>query len=238
MAIVNVYAASKKAGAYWAEAEKLLERYGVDFDSLSTGNGHNAMTLSLMACRDGYRKFIAAGGDGTIHDVLGGIGQYVSSGEADLTFSDFTIAVIPVGSGNDWIRTAGVPRDMAKAAALIGNGSVRKQDVVRVTAMGASFGDESANVSYMANVAGVGLDARVCDIVNRKKEQGFRGRKLYVGALLRCVMNRVPFKARVICDGEEVFAEIIFQLLSEPESIQEAECARPLPRFRMTACWT
>ena len=72
MAIVNVYAASKKAGAYWAEAEKLLERYGVDFDSLSTGNGHNAMTLSLMACRDGYRKFIAAGGDGTIHDVLGG----------------------------------------------------------------------------------------------------------------------------------------------------------------------
>ena len=123
MAIVNVYAASKKAGAYWAEAEKLLERYGVDFDSLSTGNGHNAMTLSLMACRDGYRKFIAAGGDGTIHDVLGGIGQYVSSGEADLTFSDFTIAVIPVGSGNDWIRTAGVPRDMAKAAALIGSGS-------------------------------------------------------------------------------------------------------------------
>lgn len=205
MAIVNVYAASKKAGAYWAEAEKLLERYGVDFDSLSTGNGHNAMALSVMACRDGYRKFIAVGGDGTIHDVLGGIGQYVSSGESDLTFSDFTIGVIPVGSGNDWIRTAGVPRDIAKAAALIGDGSVRKQDVVRVAVAGAPSGDVAANVSYMANVAGVGLDARVCDIVNRKKEQGFRGRKLYLGALLQCVMNRVPSKVRVICDGKEVF---------------------------------
>ncbi len=98
-----------------------------------------------------------------------------------------------------------MPRDIAKAAALIGDGSVRKQDVVRVAAAGASSLDVVTNVSYMANVAGVGLDARVCDIVNRKKEQGFRGRKLYLGALLQCVMNRVPSKVRVICDGKEVF---------------------------------
>lgn len=202
MAVVNVYAASRKAGAYWAEAEKLLMEYGVDFDSCATGKGHNATALSLMACRDGYRKFIAVGGDGTIHDVLGGIGRYVASSDGSVSFGDFTIAVIPVGSGNDWIKTAGVPRDVAGAVSLIGKGVVRKQDVVAVKAAGAT---DEADVSYMANVAGVGLDARVCAIVNKKKEQGFRGRKLYVSALLKCVMNRVPAKAKVLCDGKEVF---------------------------------
>ena len=59
--------------------------------------------------------------------------------------------------------------------------------------------------SYMANIGGIGLDARVCEIVNRKKERGFRGKKLYVSALLYCIKHRVPVHARVICDGNEVF---------------------------------
>ena len=57
----------------------------------------------------------------------------------------------------------------------------------------------------MANIAGVGLDARVCEIVNRKKEQGKRGKKLYVSALLYCIRHRVPVRASIVCDGVEVF---------------------------------
>ena len=60
-------------------------------------------------------------------------------------------------------------------------------------------------VSYMANIGGIGLDARVCEIVNRKKEQGRRGKQLYVSALLYCIRHRVPVRAKVICDGKEIF---------------------------------
>jgi diacylglycerol kinase family enzyme len=58
----------------------------------------------------------------------------------------------------------------------------------------------------MANIGGVGLDARVCEIVNRKKEQGRRGKKLYISALLYCINHRVPVRAKIICDGQEIFS--------------------------------
>lgn len=57
----------------------------------------------------------------------------------------------------------------------------------------------------MANVGGVGLDARVCEIVNRKKEQGRRGKQLYLSALVYCIRHRVPIRAKVVCDGNTVF---------------------------------
>ena len=58
----------------------------------------------------------------------------------------------------------------------------------------------------MVNVGGIGLDARVCEIVNRKKERGRRGKKLYVSALLYCIRHRVPIRAKVICDGQTIFS--------------------------------
>ncbi len=203
-AIVNVFAASKRAGAIWAKAEKLLQEQGVCFGVMSTGDGGTAMTLAFDACASGCRKFIAVGGDGTIHDVLNGIGKYIDSCAGSVSFNDFTIAVVPVGSGNDWIKTAGISRSLTEAAALIGKGVAYPQDVVRVGSVGAESSAGEA-VSYMMNVAGVGLDARVCEIVNRKKKQGFRGRKLYVEALLKCIRDRIPSEIAVECDGREVF---------------------------------
>lgn len=200
--VVNVFAASKRAGSVWKKAAALLDEARVPYHVRFTGSPDNAITLSYKAAQGGYRKFVAVGGDGTVHDVLNGIATYVSQTE-DVTLSDFTLAVLPVGSGNDWVKSAGVPRDLAHAVRLIADGQTARQDVVRVCALGED--DEVLYESYMANVAGVGLDARVCEIVNRKKEQGRRGRYLYVSALLYCIKHRVPVKAKVICDGVEIF---------------------------------
>ena len=205
MAVVNVFAASKKAGSVWKKAAVLLEETGVSYKARFTGGELNATALSRKSASEGYRKFIAVGGDGTIHDVLNGIAEYVASVEG-VSFSDFTLAVIPVGSGNDWVKSVGVPQDIRSAVRLIAEGSLRRQDVVKVSVLDASDLDaEPLAVSYMANIAGVGLDARVCEIVNRKKEQGKRGKKLYVSALLYCIRHRVPVRASIVCDGVEVF---------------------------------
>ena len=90
---------------------------------------------------------------------------------------------------------------------LIADGKTGLQDVVRVEVLDPSCPEsDPLSVSYMANVGGVGLDARVCEIVNRKKEQGYRGKKLYVSALLYCIRHRVPVRARIVCDGNEIFS--------------------------------
>ena len=209
-AVVNVFAASKKAGTLWRKAEKGLADSDIPFHSVTTGDAGNAMTVTCKACEDGYRRFIAVGGDGTVHDVLNGIMCFVESRKVTaekVSLSDFTFAVIPVGSGNDWIKSHGIPCDMSKAILIIRNGSIGKQDVIKASVLEPSAlpAEKILQVSYMANVGGVGLDADVCDRVNRKKQQGKRGKKLYVSALLYNIIHRVPSRARVLCDGNQVF---------------------------------
>ncbi len=201
LVVVNVFAASKQAGSVWKKAAALLDDMAVPYEARFTGGADNAQEISRKAAEAGYRKFVAVGGDGTIHDVLNGMAGYASVSSC-VTLSDFTLAVIPVGSGNDWIKSVAVPRNMSKAVSLIAEGRTTQQDVVRVSIMDS---EEVVSDSYMANIGGVGLDARVAEIVNKKKEQGRRGKKLYIGALIYCIKNRAPVKAKVICDGKLVF---------------------------------
>ena len=206
LAIVNVFAASKKAGSVWKRAAACLEEAGVPYKAEFTGGKYNATELARKASERGYRKFIAVGGDGTIHDVLNGIVEYAMS-VSDVSLSDFTISVIPVGSGNDWVKSVGVSTDIKQAVSYIAAGVSGLQDVVKVSVLDSSdLSAEPIAVSYMNNVGGVGLDARVCEIVNRKKERGKRGKKLYVSALLYCIRHRVPIRAKVICDGQLIFS--------------------------------
>ena len=206
LVVVNVFAASKKAGSVWKKAAVMLEDAGVRYKAMFTGGKDNAIAISRKASAKGYRKFIAVGGDGTVHDVLNGISEHVHSSE-DSLISDYTLGVLPVGSGNDWVKSTGVPKDIRGAVEVIASGHTGLQDVVRVEILDPSSSDsDPLSVSYMANVGGVGLDARVCEIVNRKKEQGRRGKKLYVSALLYCIRHRVPVRARILCDGQEIFS--------------------------------
>lgn len=205
--IVNVYAASKKAGALWREAESELKRKGVDYICRMTGKDGNATEIARKASLEGYRNLVAVGGDGTVHDVLNGIMSYVESPaavEAGVSASEFTMAVIPLGSGNDWIKSTKVPLNIRKAVSMIASGSVLKQDVVRVSLF--DHNGELKNLSYMANVAGVGIDADVCRVVNVNKKLGYRGKILYVLALIQCLWRRKPISVKVLGDGK-VFYE-------------------------------
>ena len=213
-AVVNIFAASKKAAGKWMKAEERLKAEGVSYVEATTGHHGNARTLTCEACEKGFRKFIAVGGDGTVHDVLEGIMFYLEETGSEASLSDFTLAVIPVGSGNDWIKTAGVPNDVVKAASLFRNGRISRQDVVRVSILDPeAFPEEKVlKLSFMANVGGVGLDARVCKMVNAEKRRGKRGKGLYVSALLYHIIHRVPAFARVVCDGRQVFDGSYFSM--------------------------
>lgn len=207
LVVINVFAASKKAGSVWKKAALMMEQASIPYKAMFTGGKDNAIAISRKAAAKGYRRFVAVGGDGTVHDVLNGIGEYIDSSSSDSRFSDFTLAVLPVGSGNDWVKSTGVPRDIKSAVDVLAAGNRQLQDVVRVSILDPLDLDHAPlSVSYMVNVGGVGLDARVCEIVNRKKEQGKRGKNLYVSALIYCIGNRVPIRARIVCDGVEVFS--------------------------------
>ena len=180
--IVNLHAGSGKTVSIWRKAEILLAEAGIPYDNKYTDCKYHATEIAFQAASEGYRKFIAVGGDGTIHEVLEGIMKYVCGTESvSVSVSDFSIAVIPIGSGNDWIRIHGINRNLERTIELIRNESLVRQDVVRVSVFDPVaepeqlLSAEPVRTSYMVNIGGVGFDARVCERVNEQKLEGKKG---------------------------------------------------------------
>ena len=67
-----------------------------------------------------------------------------------------------------------MPKDIEKAVDVLEAGCVSPQDVVRVSLLdqGEAPHDRAVAMSYMMNIGGIGIDARVCEMVNAKKKQG------------------------------------------------------------------
>jgi YegS/Rv2252/BmrU family lipid kinase len=131
----------------------LLEGQRVGFDLQASERGGHAAELAAEAARAGRRHFLAIGGDGTLHEMVNGVlaSGVVAPGEA-------TFGLIPVGRGNDWARTHAIPRQYARAAAVLAAGRSVLHDV-GVAQMAAS-GDGAAQ-RYFINAAGAGFDAHV-----------------------------------------------------------------------------
>ena len=202
--IVNPHAGSGKTMPVWTLAEKQLTALSVPFKTTLTNYKFHATLLAREAAQHGYRKLLAVGGDGSVHEVLNGILQYCSA--EGVAPEEFTLAVIPIGSGNDWIKSLGVPHDTRAVVDLLASGSFARQDVVRVETGGGSSADGPASrVCYMANVGGVGFDSHVCERVNFLKDRGKRSKLIYLGALLQTLFRTRAFHTRIVADGACVF---------------------------------
>lgn len=205
--VVNPNAGSGKTISEWVKAERCLSECGVAYTHFKTERKGHAVDIVLSAVSEGYRRFVAVGGDGTAHEVLNGIMLSVDR-DPSLSISDFALAVIPIGSGNDWIKTSLVPYDTEKAVRLIAAESFSRQDVVRVT----SLSEPSLPPKYMLNIGGSGFDSRVCVIVNAQKDQGRRNRAIYLLALVRVLLHPKACPVEVVSDGKTLFSGDFFSL--------------------------
>ena len=211
-AVVNPNAGSGKTVSEWPKASKTLSDNRIDFEYKTTWKMGAAVEITMKACAEGYRKFLAVGGDGTVHEVLEGIAKYVQISAVAKTLDkesqkvaldDFTLAVMPIGSGNDWIKTLEIPKDFNKVAELMKTDSTGRQDVFCL-----SLRDDNTSrnlESFMANVGGVGFDANVCKKVNFEKNTGKSGKVLYLKALISNILNFKTFDCVVEADGKEIF---------------------------------
>ncbi|MGN0189379.1 MAG: diacylglycerol/lipid kinase family protein, partial [Candidatus Cryptobacteroides sp.] len=213
--VINPHAGSGRTLHEWHRADGLLKEKGVDFIVNMTDCKYHATEMTYEAAKKGYRRFMSVGGDGTLHETLDGIMQFLSESDSlgcHIPLSDFTLSVIPIGSGNDWIRSHGIPKNLETVISLIAGESFALQDIVRVSRMGLGEGAAPVKPSYMVNVGGIGLDARVCERVNRKKDQGRSGKLLYIEALIYNILHYEASDFVVECDSEKVFEGKMYSL--------------------------
>lgn len=134
----------------------------------------------------GYDLVVAAGGDGTVHEVLNGLMKLPKQGRPAL-------GVLPTGSGNDTRRTMGIPDDLSRAALVLGTGERTSFDI------------GVCNGIYFNNSFAAGLDAKVtAKAVEYKVTTGRSGLWLYLTALLHVLFNDLAsFRLRIAFDGQE-----------------------------------
>ena len=158
--IVNPISGNLKFSTIWRKIQLLLDVRKINYSFAVTLYSRHEVELVQNAIQKGFRNIISVGGDGTLHHVVNGImiQRYVKS-------SDITIGVIPLGTGNDWIKTYNIPNNIEKAIELIHHKKTILQDI-------GVANTENSNVSYFNNVAGLGYDGYTVNKLKKLKSFG------------------------------------------------------------------
>lgn len=162
--------------------------------ALSEYPGH-IVALVTEAIDRGCRRILVAGGDGSLSEAVNGI--FTQQAVAP---DQVTLALLPIGTGNDWARGRGIPHDYDSALRLIAAGQALHHDVgvIEFTAGGAI-----GTRRYFVNVAGTGFDAGVIERMPSRK----LGRLAYLVGLLRELAGYRALPLRLKIGARQVDAE-------------------------------
>ncbi len=203
LVVVNPNAGSQKGAKAWPRICRRLTDEGFETECVFTECRGHAVELTQKGIDQGYRHIVVVGGDGTLNEVLNGIMlQQVVPATA------ITLGMIPVGTGNDWCRTFGIPFDYKGAIAVLKREKTVLQDVGKIS----YFSKEGQQLRYFMNIAGMGYDALVAKKTNLLKEKG-RGTPLaYMYFVFAGLLQYQFIEAVIEVDGKQVFKGEIFSM--------------------------
>lgn len=198
--VVNPTAGAGRAGREADRAQTLLARHGLETRRLETGQARHSIQLIQDCLATGSRRFILAGGDGLLHEAVNAVFTQTAVPPATVT-----LALIPLGSGNDWARTFQIPRETAGAVELIRQGTTRAHDVGRVYYQAA--GKELS--AFFLNLCGFGFDAHVARRVAAAGGRDDLGEMKYRVHLLASLMEYAPTQMTIRVDDTEVTGPVL-----------------------------
>ena len=157
--IANPTSGNRNFSKLWKEIQQLLKNKNLDYSFAFTQFSKHEIVLVQNAIKIGFRNIMSIGGDGTLHNVVNGImsQRYVKT-------SDITISVIPLGTGNDWVKTYNIPRDIKEAIEIIYKKNIITQDIGVLKTVN--------TITYFNNVAGIGYDGYVVNKLQSLKKFG------------------------------------------------------------------
>lgn len=183
--IINPHAGRGDGARIGPEIARELARHGFDCEARLTNDRGHAVELAREAAETGADCVAIAGGDGSIHEAVNGLMQ------AD---RDIPLAIMPVGTGNDFAKMFGSP-SWQTVCAHLAEGRQRQVDVGR------------CNGRYFTNGVGIGFDAKVADIANNIR--WLRGKAVYGVALARVLAFHHDNPAVRITTDEHSFVQPI-----------------------------
>jgi diacylglycerol kinase (ATP) len=160
--VVNPNSQGGNVGKRWPHLADQIRRE-VPFEEILTKGPGDAIALTREALRTGATRVVALGGDGTINEVMNGFfldGQPIAPTAA--------LGYLPQGTGGDFRKTIGVPKDFGLAVACLARDHRRKIDVGRLDF---TARDGKRGIRMFANIASFGMSGMVDHAVNDSKKR-------------------------------------------------------------------
>lgn len=178
--IVNPVAGKGKTSHLIPEINKILEAAGLDYEIEVTKYPGHATEIAARYCKEASNRIYSVGGDGTLNEVLNGMAGCASS-----------LAMIPSGSGNDFIKSLTNKKDYSNIIQETIEGTECEIDLARV------------NGRYFLNISSVGFDAYVVyNTLKFKKVPFVSGSLAYVLGVLYSIVDRTSSSLTITIDEE------------------------------------
>lgn len=192
--ILNPYAGRWAAQARRQEAEDALRAAGLDFDIVLTERPVHGSQLATQAAKDGCPLVIAAGGDGSISEVVNGLLEAKQPG-VELP----TLGILPLGTANDLVANLNLPGDLIGAAQVIAAGKTGYMDVGKVSYMVEGSHGPEMRSRYFDNNSAIGLEPTVTLI--QQKNTWLKGTIRYLLSAVQAVMQGPVWQAKIEWEG-------------------------------------
>jgi len=211
--VFNPNAAAGRAARLLPPIRGAFERFA-RVDVAETRAPGDAAALVAGADLADYDGVVAAGGDGTLFEVLNGLYEHPVARRAPL-------GVVPVGTGNAFARDLGLMSgDWDRAVETIGAGRLRRVDVGRV--------DTPRETYRFLNIVGSGLPV---DAMGTAQHIKWLGRSAYTLAVLLRIIDLKNYKFLIEIDGKNMAQEGIFVEVSNTRYTGTSFLIAPRAKF-------
>jgi len=188
--IVNPTAGAGRTAKRWPEIAGLLKNIGIRFEyDLTEAPGH-AIELAKSAARKGYDLVVSVGGDGTTNEIVNGL--YDAGG-----LGDVMLGIIGTGTGSDYIRTIGIPRNYKQACECLANPKKLTVDL----GIAEYVSSNQIVKRLFVNFAGLGFDAEVVKATTQRFK-ALGSRAAYLTGLLTTFLLYKNKEASLTLDGQ------------------------------------
>ena len=180
--ILNSNALLYRSSQFWKDIENKLQEVQINYHHHVTSTVDGAKELIINLCKKGERHYIIVGGDGTLNIFANAVM------ESQVNSSEIYVALIPLGTGNDWSRTHGYSNHYLDAIDSLIKGNFMRHDVGLVETI---INDQVIDARYFVNIAGFGFDGAVIANASKTTTKLFR-KQLYLINLLKTLLTYKP----------------------------------------------
>ncbi|HEY2094149.1 MAG TPA: diacylglycerol kinase family protein [Thermoanaerobaculia bacterium] len=177
--IYNPAAGRGRARRHIGEAERWFLDHGARVEIEESASPDDMSRVAAESSRAGFDRVVVCGGDGSLNLAI-----------RDFDLDSGTLALLPLGSGDDFAHVLGIPSKLAAACDIALNGAPRSVDVA------------TANERRFLGVAGLGFDSEVAEYAVHVKY--LRGSLIYLYSIMRVLPRFTPHRVRINGRAEEI----------------------------------